>query len=156
VLATTASDSARWRVVTEKYCDFEVLRDSIGQRSRIARWVLSRRPSRPAIPVLAWRSQNLRCLSQAVSGAKKIARPAQGRPCHNFFGEFSMRTNIEFGALCLVEPAEMKAVEGGGVIAFDASAGSVLSKYLDEIEERLSPTPDFSQPRDLDRVRLYP
>jgi hypothetical protein len=67
-----------------------------------------------------------------------------------------MRTNIEFGALSPVEPAEMKAVEGGAPMAFVAGAGSVLSKYLDEIKERMSPTPDVSKPRDLDQVRLYP
>jgi hypothetical protein len=67
-----------------------------------------------------------------------------------------MRTNIDFGALSSVEPAVLKAVEGGVAIAFDSRAGSALSKYLDQIEERLSPTPDFSKPRDLDQQRLYP
>jgi len=64
-----------------------------------------------------------------------------------------MRTNVELGA---VELADVKAVDGGYAIAFDARAGSALSKYVDQIEERLSPTPDFSEPRDLDRLRLYP
>jgi hypothetical protein len=66
-----------------------------------------------------------------------------------------MRTNIDFGALSPLESADLKAVEGGA-LAYVAGAGSMLSKYLDEIEERLSPTPDLSKPRDLDRVRLYP
>ena len=66
-----------------------------------------------------------------------------------------MRTNIEFGSLSSIDRADMKAVEGGALV-YVAGAGSMLSKYQDEIEERLSPTPDLSKPRDLDRVRLYP
>jgi hypothetical protein len=67
-----------------------------------------------------------------------------------------MHTKIGFAALSSIEAAEMKAVEGGVAIAFDASAGSMLSKYVDQIKERLSPTPNVSEPRDLDQVRLYP
>ena len=47
-----------------------------------------------------------------------------------------MRTNIDFDALSSVESADMKAVEGGALV-YVAGAGSMLSKYLDEIEERL-------------------
>jgi hypothetical protein len=57
-----------------------------------------------------------------------------------------MRTNIDFGALSSVEPAVLKAVEGGVAIAFDARAGSVLLKYLDEIKDRLDP-PEFGPDR---------
>jgi hypothetical protein len=67
-----------------------------------------------------------------------------------------MRTNIESVALSSMEPAELKYVEGGIAIAFDASAGSMLSKYVDEIKERLSPTPNLGEPLDLDKQRMYP
>jgi hypothetical protein len=134
-----------------------VLRDSIDQRSRIARQVLSPAVKPVAISAAGRRARSSSCLSQAVPRAKKTARQAQGRSSHSFLmGEFAMRTNVEFGALESVEPAEMKSVEGGIAIAFDASAGSMLSKYVDQIKERLSPTPNVGEPLDLDKQRQYP
>ena len=52
-----------------------------------------------------------------------------------------MRTHVVFGTLASVDQTEMNAVEGGGVLAVSTLTGTAISKYMDEITDRLSPTP---------------
>jgi hypothetical protein len=51
-----------------------------------------------------------------------------------------MRTSSDLNTFAAIEPAEMKAVEGGAAVGWNPAAGSNIEKILRPMQE-LSPTP---------------
>jgi hypothetical protein len=56
------------------------------------------------------------------------------------FGESAMRISSDLNTFAAIEPAEMKAVEGGAAVGWNPAAGSNIEKMLRPLQE-LSSTP---------------